>query len=102
MTTPTKPLYVLISDGGDGSYYTNYTLDPELISKLQDASDSGRMWYDNGIGWDGDGFHYDTISVPFDATPESLGISVLDDDYADQFRNEEEDDNELEQERKED
>lgn len=96
MTQPTKPLYVLVSDGGDGSYYPHYTLDPVLIGKLQDASDSGRMCYDNGIGCDGDGFHYDTISVPHDATPESLGISVLEDDYADQFRNEEEDENECE------
>lgn len=80
-----KNLYILVSDGGDGSYYTQYTMDSELIDKLQLAYDEDRMHYDNGIGIDGDGFHYDVITVPDECTPDSLGISVLDDDYADQF-----------------
>jgi len=73
-----KTLYVLIKDGGDGSSYPCYTLDSDLIAKLQEAHDNDRMDYENGIGVDGDGFHYDTIQVPDDATPESLGISVID------------------------
>lgn len=73
-----KTLYVLIRDGGDGSSYPYYTLDSDLIAKLQEAYDDDRMDYENGIGCDGDGFHYDTIQVPDDATPESLGISVID------------------------
>jgi len=88
-----KTLYVLVSDGGDGSYYPQYTLDPELISKFQTAVDNDRMDYENGIGCDGDGFHYDTIQVPDDATPESLGIDVIDpEDYADLFADDEEED----------
>lgn len=78
-------LYVLISDGGDGSYYPQYTLNPELIEKLEDAHDRGTMDYENGIGCDGDGFHYSTIEVPDGSTPKSLGIRVLEDTYADSF-----------------
>lgn len=81
----TKTLYVLISDGGDGSYYPRYTMNPELIAKLKKAVRENRMDYENGIGCDGDGFHYDTIQVPADSTPESLGITVLSDDFADEF-----------------
>lgn len=87
-------LYVLISDGGDGSYYPHYTLNPELIEKLQEAYDRDLMCYDNGIGCDGDGFHYDTITVPDGSTPESLGIDVLDDTYADEFFEGEEEEDE--------
>lgn len=78
-------LYVLISDGGDGSYYPQYTLNPQLINKLQEAHDLDLMTYENGVGCDGDGFHYDTITVPDGSTAESLGISVIDDNYADSF-----------------
>lgn len=78
-------LFVLIADGGDGSYYPQYTLNPELIAKLQEAYDEELMDYETGIGCDGDGFHYDTINVPDNSTSETLGISFLDDDYADEF-----------------
>lgn len=81
----TKTLYVLISNGGDGSYYPRYTLNPDLMAKLEEAADADKMDYENGIGCDGDGFHYDTIQVPADSTPESLGITVIDDNYADKF-----------------
>lgn len=80
-----KKLFIIISDGGDGSYYPQYTMNEELIKKLDLAYDEDRMSYDSGIGCDGDGFHYDTLNIPDECTPESLGISVLDDDYADQF-----------------
>ncbi|AVH85327.1 hypothetical protein RsoM2USA_399 [Ralstonia phage RsoM2USA] len=80
-----KTLYVIISDGGDGSYYPQYTMNTDLINKMQEAYDLGLMHYDNGIGCDGDGFHFDTITIPDECTPDSLGISVLDDDYADEF-----------------
>jgi hypothetical protein len=78
-------LYVLITDGGDGSYYPQYTLNPELIEKLEAAYDRGTMDYENGIGCDGDGFHYSTIEVPEGSTPKTLKISVLEDTYADRF-----------------
>ena len=70
----TKPLFLLVSDGGDGSYSISYTLDPETIRLREEAYD--RDEYEHGDpGIDGDGFHYDTIQVPVDATYESLGIS---------------------------
>jgi len=31
----TKPLYVLVADGGDGSYYPKFTLDPDWIDRQQ-------------------------------------------------------------------
>ncbi len=70
----TKPLFVMISDGGDGSYYPNYTFNPEFIAMLKEAHDNRKMNYENGIGCDGDGFHYDTINVPEECTGESLGL----------------------------
>lgn len=82
----TKKLYVLISDGGDGSYSANYTFSTELIQKLEKAADADLMDYENGIGCDGDGFHYDTLSVPEDCTYESLGIRhPIAEDFADRF-----------------
>ncbi len=80
-----KKLYILISDGGDGSYSPRYTMNPELIKKLQAAADEDRMTYENGVGVDGDGFHYSSVLLPDECTPESLKITVLPDDYADQF-----------------
>lgn len=70
----TKNLYVLVSDGGDGSYSTVFTLDAAWIARQQDRYDNDRLEHGD-IGVDGDGFHYDTIQVPEDATYESLGIT---------------------------
>ena len=81
----TKPLFVLISDGGDGSYYPRFTFNKDLIDKLEAAADEDRMDYESGVGMDGDGFHYETIYVPVECTAESLGISMMADDYADKF-----------------
>lgn len=81
----TKPLFIFIKDGGDGSYYPYFTMDVELLAKLQKAADEDRMDYENGIGCDGDGFHYETVQVPVECTAESMGITMLDADYADEF-----------------
>lgn len=82
----TKKLFILISDGGDGSYYPQFTFNTVLIDKLQKAYNERKMRYGYGIGIDGDGFHYDVLNVPEECTLESLGIhSSLEDDYADQF-----------------
>jgi hypothetical protein len=56
-------LFVLISDGGDGSYYPQYCTDQAVIDRLRQAFDADLMDYENGLGCDGDGFHYDTINV---------------------------------------
>lgn len=81
----TKPLFIFIHAGGDGSYYPRFTMDVELVAKLQKAVDEDRMDYENGIGCDGDGFHYEVLQVPVECTAESLGIECLADDYADKF-----------------
>lgn len=72
-----KPLYILVSNGGDGSFYPTFVLDPEVIAKLEKAYEDGHMDYEYGMGCDGDGFHYETMNVPSDSTPESLNISVF-------------------------
>ena len=82
MSANTKPLYILISDGGDGSYSLNYTFNAELIAKMQKAYDDDLMDHENGIGVDGDGFHYTKLNVPIECTAESMGIHYLiDDDF---------------------
>jgi hypothetical protein len=72
-----KKLYILISNGGDGSYYPQYVLDFEVLNLIQEAYDQDLVDYESCPGVDGDGFHWDQINIPDDATPDSLGISVM-------------------------
>ncbi len=70
-----KKLFVLIADGGDGSYYPHYTFNEEWIKQTEERSRTN--WdemCDSHIGCDGDGFHYDVLMVPDECTLESLGI----------------------------
>ena len=69
-----KKLFVLISDGGDGSYYPYFTFNEEWIERQHEAHDLGELEYDS-IGCDGDGFHYKVLTVPDECTLESLGVS---------------------------
>lgn len=64
-----KNLYVLIADGGDGSYSAHYTFNKDFIDKCEARKDEY-----GALGVDGDGFHYDTLQVPDECTLESLGI----------------------------
>lgn len=73
-------LYVIISNGGDGSCYPHYTLDEKLIDHLQVLHDDDILDYESGFA-DGDGFHYDTITVPDGSTAESLNIHLMDSEY---------------------
>lgn len=84
-----KTLFVLVSDGGDGSYSTQYTFNEEFIQKMDDAYNSGQLDYCS-MGCDGDGFHYDTIKVPDECTYESMGISDCSEGY--EFEEEEDED----------
>ncbi len=69
-----KKLFVLISDGGDGSYYPHFTFNEEWIERQHEAHDLGELEYDS-LGCDGDGFHYTVLTVPDECTLQSLGIS---------------------------
>lgn len=70
----TKKLYMLVQDCGDGSYYIRYTMSQEWLDAYQERYNNDELdCFDLGV--DGDGFHYQTILVPDDATYESLGIS---------------------------
>lgn len=66
-----KKLFVLISDGGDGSQSANYTMNEPFVTALaaRENAESG------DLGTDGDGFHFDTLTVPDDCTLETLGIT---------------------------
>lgn len=75
---PTKTLYLLVRNGGDGSNSIHYTFNEKWIQKKEDGE------FDEDY-WDGDGFHYDTLEVPMSCTLESLGISdCADDDEEDE------------------
>ena len=69
-----KKLFVLISDGGDGSYYPEFTFNEEWIERQQEAYDLDELEYDS-LGCDGDGFHYTVLTVPDECTLQSLGVS---------------------------
>ena len=71
-----KMLYVLVGDNGDGSYSTHYTLNADFINQLQEKYENGDIEA-GAIGCDGDGFHYDELTVPDDVTMESLGQDDL-------------------------
>lgn len=70
----TKKLFILVSDGGDGSYNPQYTFNEEWIKKQEEAYNNGEICGPDDLGCDGDGFHYDTLMVPEGCTLQSLGI----------------------------
>lgn len=76
----TKNLYVLVSNGGDGSYYPHYTMNEAFIKRMKDKDENGELDYED-LGCDGDGFHYDTLRVPAFLTLEALGESDCASDY---------------------
>lgn len=80
-----KKLYILIANGGDGSYYPKYVMDKKVIDRLQKAADNETMDYEFGVGMDGDGFHYATLNLPDECTPKSLGIKLMDTDDVDYY-----------------
>jgi hypothetical protein len=70
----TKPLYVLVSDGGDGGYYPKFTFNSDWIARQEASYNAGELDCED-TGVDGDGFHYEIIHVPSDATYDSLDIN---------------------------
>ena len=70
-----KALYLLIQDYGDGSYYIHYVDDIKIIEQLEkmNTDDELDVYYP---GFDGDGFHYDTLMIPAHLTWEDIGISI--------------------------
>ena len=68
-----KKLFVLVSDGGDGSYSPRFTFNEEWIAQQQEKYNNGELDWDN-LGCDGDGFHYTVLTVPDECTLASLGI----------------------------
>ena len=75
----TKTLYVFVQDCGDGSYSTRYTFDSKWVEKMEEKYENGNF-DEYSMGCDGDGFHYDTLQVPVECTPESMGFCDCADD----------------------
>lgn len=75
MTLKTKQIFILIKNNGDGSSSTRFVLDPKLIVAMERADEMGLLDCEQHAGVDGDGFHYSTINVPENFTPQDLGIS---------------------------
>jgi len=74
--TQTKKLYILITDGGDGSYSNSYTFDRDVIDRQSNLYDNDKLEHgDTGV--DGDGFHWSELNVPAGSTYESLGITYF-------------------------
>lgn len=69
----TKKLFALVCDGGDGSYSIHYTFNKDFLDGLERKYFSGDLEHGD-LGVDGDGFHYDTLTVPEECTLQSLGI----------------------------
>lgn len=69
-----KTLYVVVVNGGDGSSYPRYTFNTEWINKMKTAYYNDDPEFDYESYADGDGFHYDELTVPDECTLESLGI----------------------------
>lgn len=67
-----KKLFILTSDGGDGSRGVHFTMNEDFIAKLEAKDNAGELDYDS-LGVDGDGFGYEVLTVPDECTLESLG-----------------------------
>lgn len=66
-----KKLYLVISDGGDGSQSIRMTLDETVIDKLRQMEEDNELaeCYQSG-----DGLQVSSITVPDECTLETLGI----------------------------
>lgn len=74
-----KKLFVLVSDGGDGSFYPCYTFDEGVIAFAEELSE--KDVYAEGPGFDGDGFHYDVLMVHDDFTIGQHNSLVVEDSF---------------------
>lgn len=68
-----KKLFVLVADREDGSYSPQYTFNENWIKQQKEKYKNGDLEWPS-LGVDGDGFHYDTLTVPSECTLESMGI----------------------------
>jgi hypothetical protein len=72
----TKNLYVIVKNCCDGSFHTTYTFNEQWVLDLESRIDSGEATeYEMEVYCDGDGFHYDILTVPEECTLASLGIT---------------------------
>jgi hypothetical protein len=67
-----KTLYILTSNNCDGSSSVRATFDGELIKEMEKKYEEGELDSERWV--DGDGFHYNTWTLPDECTPESMGL----------------------------
>lgn len=72
-----KKLYLLISNNGDGSGSVRATFDKALIDEMEEKCDNNDTDFNYERWADGDGFHYNTWTVPDECTAESMGFYEL-------------------------
>lgn len=70
-----KQLYILNRNNGDGSSSICATFDKNLIDEMQTKYDDDELDFETWA--DGDGFHYDTWTLPDECTPETMGFTPL-------------------------
>lgn len=71
----TKNLYVVVKNCGDGSSTACYTFNEKWVTDMEIRDGDYRLQEWEIEEWcDGDGFHYDILTVPEECTLESLGI----------------------------
>ena len=67
-----KNLYVFTRNNGDGSSSICATFDGKLMEKMQTMYDNDELDFETFC--DGDGFHYETWTVPDECTAKSMGF----------------------------
>lgn len=70
-----KKLYLLTRNNGDGSTSIEATFDESIIDEMENKYDNDELDFETWV--DGDGFHYKTLTVPDECTPESMGFIAL-------------------------
>ena len=65
-----KNLYVMSKNNGDGSSSVVATFNKELIDEMEQKYNEGEL--DSETWGDGDGFHYQTWTVPDECTAKSM------------------------------
>ena len=70
-----KNLYVMSKNNGDGSSSVVATFNKELIDEMEEKYNEGEL--DCETWADGDGFHYQTWTVPDECTAKSMNFYEL-------------------------
>lgn len=80
----TKKLFIFFCEGKDSTHYNCYTFNEVYANSILDMHKNGLLnEYD--FYSDSYGLCYETLTVPNTCTADSLGITLFDDWYIDEF-----------------